>query len=826
MVSFKEYYFLCEVKASSKNIDQFRDEYRIEFTDERVKEIFNKFENQVKRGNVLRHPTDQKFAKDIFNYPSWDDLNFAIQQAEGSLTERQLDQAKKQGGIRVFQNDKVLVVHPTTHEACTKYGAGPQWCIAMKDDPSHFNSYVNEQGVAFLIFLPRPGFKIPTEKQYPQVKISEYEVDRAILEYPESFLWGTNPSALAKNVSQAIIGSYYHNEPIVQGIEGDQYIEILNHIARGYRYDGNSPDHALLVNQTRVNMERVMKNWNMNGTHIANDWLDHGEGGGEGAPTPEDAREMKGALQDQGFWGLIELGWHITGDRGPAHQSAFGMQRQRYDTDMEGVLKPIMDRLFQGSASIGRPNPVPVAHNRWQKAAIAIYTLGGESEDMAMHGAAGLGQLDDEPLPDDELAIAGASQFGPYIAEGWDGNNEVIDIEQILQAFDVTREDVGMMSQYMSQFSMNKLWEDGNPNNIFTYMETPTNQTPENIERADQFFIDRPFERSTWSYAREIRHREWPELEDKFIAMLDEAVGEEVRVKGLKKKMKEWDGVQEVQRDLDIERMKGVGGGTGVGAPEATDWVNREYRSWIEQHEIPIGSFLNNATGLLGYLFHVKKYNWPELEKRILDPKYYHIRLTALGPSWIQHGRGGKRWKEFEDVLEGMWDYTTSNPFTNQKDVNAATGVQIAPGKHATPWEREGAKLNIADHNQFYGDVENVIDLVKHTKRALGGGTGGSEEAAWHSAKDAWWNDPEVVKLYWGHGAIEKKQKPSEKKRSKKPTKYFVKEDGYTKRPFYHMVTPGAWLEAIPDPFQIDQLRDGIKYVGFAVGKLGWTYDK
>ena len=55
---------------------------------------------------------------------------------------------------------------------------------------------------------------------------------------------------------------------------------------------------------------------------------------------------------------------------------------------------------------------------------------------------------------------------------------------------------------------------------------------------------------------------------------------------------------------------------------------------------------------------------------------------------------------------------------------------------------------------------------------------------------------------------------------------FFVNKDGYTKRPFYHMVTPGAWLEAIPDPFQIDHLRDGIKYVGFVVGKPGWTYDK
>ena len=44
--TYKEY-FLLEVKATARNIDQFRDEYRIEFTDARVKEIFNKFKYRL-----------------------------------------------------------------------------------------------------------------------------------------------------------------------------------------------------------------------------------------------------------------------------------------------------------------------------------------------------------------------------------------------------------------------------------------------------------------------------------------------------------------------------------------------------------------------------------------------------------------------------------------------------------------------------------------------------------------------------------------------------------------------------------------------------------
>ena len=205
--------------------------------------------------------------------------------------------------------------------------------------------------------------------------------------------------------------------------------------------------------------------------------------------------------------------------------------------------------------------------------------------------------------------------------------------------------------------------------------------------------------------------------------------------------------------------------------------MNDQFKEWHDDNQ-KANRYLGMARGILGYLFKVKRYNWPELEKRILDPKYFATGAIHLGPDWIQHGRGGDRWEEFEETLFKLWKYTTANPYRNQKDVEAASMLSHnLPGSGFDRFDQERAKLNISEHMKLHGNVENMIDIVKYTKRALGGGAGGSEEIAWNEAKDAWWNRPEVVALYWGNGGIVKKQKPSEKKREYQKELYLKNRD-------------------------------------------------
>jgi hypothetical protein len=133
--------------------------------------------------------------------------------------------------------------------------------------------------------------------------------------------------------------------------------------------------------------------------------------------------------------------------------------------------------------------------------------------------------------------------FGPYAAEGFLADDESIEVNTVLDAFGVTPQDVSKMSEYIGQFSVDKIWEDKDPNRVFTYLERPENQTPENIKKADAFFLndeDAMFSGGAWNYAQDIRANvkgtmdtyvaelgpsvkkaAWKELEEAFINRLD-----------------------------------------------------------------------------------------------------------------------------------------------------------------------------------------------------------------------------------------------------------------------------------------------------------------
>tara|TARA_R100000808_G_C2155151_1_gene166906 strand:+ start:2218 stop:4599 length:2382 start_codon:yes stop_codon:yes gene_type:complete len=779
MISFKEY-FLCEVKASRSNIELFKKKYggSIEYNDqlaqygaedggdenEFIEDMINSFNDQVKRGTLKQ--------KDIFSFDDFYHISNAIENARNMMSGSELKRIEKEGATRVFENDKVQVVHPKTHQASCHYGAGSKWCTAAKS-PEHFNQYTNKEGVVLLYFLPKAGFKGP-EFTVRQTKDDPATIDWIIMHYPDSFEW--HGSQESRAIGKYIWAAYQHGRPS----------ESLDTIARW------SEENASAVEMTRQNVKRLIKAWNISGWKVVQDVF--------GSYTEENARQeteegfaVQGAL-DQGLTGMLSSTWS---DIEP-HEG------QGEPTDSWSMVNSVIEILNRGAH--GAALHQPTSDRRWDKVAVAVYAFGTDSE---INDLEGMG-------------------FGPYAAEGYLANDESIEVDTVLNAFGVTPQDVAKMNEYVTKFSTDKLWEDKDPNKVFGYMERRENQTPENIKKADTFYLndeDAMFSAGAWNYGSDIRgnvglgrigslagadtatKKPWKELEEVFIKRLDQLVGQEKTVKELMIKKQTWDGNREIAAQLEKEH------GSSVGAPEPAEWVNNQFKEWYDQNQ-KSNRFLGLGTGLLGYLFKVKMYNWPELEKRILDPKYYHTGLAKLGPDWIQHGRGGDRWEEFEETLFEMWKYTTDNPFKNQKDWDIASALPSQQGGSTPHWERERAKMNIADHMNLYGDVEDVIQLVKATKRALGGGVGGSEEIAWREAQDAWWNRPEIVALYWGgEGAIVKKQKPSEKRRGKDATKWFVT-DKMVPRPFYHEVKPGAWLEGIPDIFTISTGHVDKQYVG------------
>ena len=812
MQTFKQY-FLCEVKASKSNIDLFKKKYQLgEYGSESVRgihsahpqnainldsdiaKLIDEFTKEVKRGTIKQ--------KDIFGFESHGALLDALEAAKKMKSGSELKRLEKGGATRVFENDKALVIHPKTHEASCHYGAGAKWCTAARD-PRDFKNYTDDQGVVLLYFLPKgESFEIAHGFKVKETSVNDANVDHLIMHYPDAFIdWSYDSST--KAIGQYIKAAYLNNRPS----------EPLSTIV------GWAEENKIAVAQTRTFMERVIQNWNLNGSEIMMKVL--GDGWDPAAEEMQDQADyLMHMAQQEGLTGFLTTAW---GDITPGDPGA-----EEPIEDNWTNVKKVMSFLHQGAQGIGRDHPVKEDTRKNAKLAIAVYALGDESEEW----------LDDEERQGEMEEVTGKDHsFGKYTAEAYNAEDANINVSEVIRAAGLSSADIKKISEYVGQHAEDKIWEDKDPNKVFTFMERKSNQTPANFKKADAFYLNEPnaaFSASAWNYAQDLRTKKpgpmddyvaelgpnvkkaaWKELEDIFIQQLDSLVGEETRVKDLMIKKKTFDGVQEIRADLEKEH------GSSVGAPEPTTWVKEQFDKWRKQSQ-RANSFLSSAMGLLGYLFKVKKYNWPELEKRILDPKYYAVGTLQLGPSWIQHGMNGDRWEEYEEVLFKVWKSTTDNPYRNQKHIDAAStldnnlnksGFGQSGGSGVTPWERDSAKLNIADHINLHGSVEDVIQLVKYTKRALGGGTGGSEEAAWNEAKDAWWNRPEIVALYWGNGGIVKKQKPSEKKRGKDASKWFVTDDRI-QRPFYHEVKPGAWLPGIPDIFTISNSHVDKQYVG------------
>jgi hypothetical protein len=51
----------------------------------------------------------------------------------------------------LIENDKYLLLQPTTHRGSLKYGAGSKWCTASKRDPEVFTRYTKNGYLAYLI---------------------------------------------------------------------------------------------------------------------------------------------------------------------------------------------------------------------------------------------------------------------------------------------------------------------------------------------------------------------------------------------------------------------------------------------------------------------------------------------------------------------------------------------------------------------------------------------------------------------------------------------------------------------------------------------------
>ena len=209
MLNFEQLYehvLVLEVKASKANIAQFKKKYGLGAAhDDDITEFIDDFNKELKRGTMKQ--------KDIFAFDSYNDFIQELDRAQSQQTKAELKKAEREGGTRVYEDEDLLIVHPQTHAASCAFGSGAKWCTASKDDPRYFKDYTEDKGVLLLYFLPKgkPSFS-PQLPEMPMVEITDANIDRAIMLYPNT--WKKDGMSTARSVGNMYLWKGTQGQPI------------------------------------------------------------------------------------------------------------------------------------------------------------------------------------------------------------------------------------------------------------------------------------------------------------------------------------------------------------------------------------------------------------------------------------------------------------------------------------------------------------------------------------------------------------------------------------------------------------------------------------
>lgn len=89
--------------------------------------------------------------KDINSYPNiWTLQIMSKTINERKEREKESLEAKKESE-KLFENNRYLIIAPYSHKASCYYGAGTKWCTTKRDDTSHFERYMRDGRLIYII---------------------------------------------------------------------------------------------------------------------------------------------------------------------------------------------------------------------------------------------------------------------------------------------------------------------------------------------------------------------------------------------------------------------------------------------------------------------------------------------------------------------------------------------------------------------------------------------------------------------------------------------------------------------------------------------------
>jgi len=181
--------------------------------DEKVKDTLKKF---VSIGSNLQ-------IKDINQYKTFAELYSAIQEYETRIrrTVKSIE-----GADIVYENDQFTVVAPLTTTASCYYGAGTKWCTASSADNTHFNNYMKDGKLFYIL----DKTKATSDRFYKVALLKKFDGDESYFDAPDDkftsgWIMGTNELARIKQYIDLYIREKYSKELEIWGDKEKAAIE-------------------------------------------------------------------------------------------------------------------------------------------------------------------------------------------------------------------------------------------------------------------------------------------------------------------------------------------------------------------------------------------------------------------------------------------------------------------------------------------------------------------------------------------------------------------------------------------------------------------------
>lgn len=135
------------------------------------------------------HQNQNMFIEKDINRHTPSSLDREIDDVKEKILKREQKKKAKKQSIRIYEDDRWLVISPKSWQASCYYGAGTKWCVTMKDNSSYWNRYSKNASFFFIIDKTKlqddPLYKVAYRKigrrgKYELWNAPDYEISNSV----------------------------------------------------------------------------------------------------------------------------------------------------------------------------------------------------------------------------------------------------------------------------------------------------------------------------------------------------------------------------------------------------------------------------------------------------------------------------------------------------------------------------------------------------------------------------------------------------------------------------------------------------------------------